>query len=173
MRYPSAAGFLLLTGFAETHWATSIGSGACLVSHWRIYELIGIRLGKSDQARRTGAARLVAEDGALVAGAIMPRPRLGATIEQAGKTRRHGACDDLAHQLTQAHFAELRLEGQRCDDFIRKVQRDGPLATAEVHHHREICAVPLLPLDVVWRRCCSLVLLRALDFINLFKSEVH
>jgi len=54
------------------------------------------------------------------------------------------------------------------------VQRDGPLATAEVHHHREICAVPLLPLDIVWRRCCSLVLLRALqDFINLFKSEVH
>jgi hypothetical protein len=47
MGYPSAAGFLLLTGFEETHWATSIGSGACLVSHWRIYELIGIRLGKA------------------------------------------------------------------------------------------------------------------------------
>jgi hypothetical protein len=57
----------------------------------------------------------------------MPHPRLG--FEQAGKTRRHGACDDLAYQLTQAHFAELRLEGQRYDDFIRKVQRDGPFAT--------------------------------------------
>jgi hypothetical protein len=44
-------------------------------------------------------------------------------MEQTGKTRRHGACNDLAHQLTKAHSAELRFEGQRCNHFIGKARR--------------------------------------------------
>jgi hypothetical protein len=44
MRYPSAAGFLLLDWIRGEHKAPA--SGACLFSHWPIYERIGIRLGK-------------------------------------------------------------------------------------------------------------------------------
>src|SRR5262245_48882431 len=128
---------------------------------------------EQDGATMDGGGRAVARRAVLLVGGYSGGPR-GLTIEQAGKTGRYGACNDFAHELTQAHFAELRLEGQRCDDFIRKAQRDGPFETSEVHRQPEICAVHLLALDVVWPRCCSLVLLRPpQEQINLFKGEPH
>jgi hypothetical protein len=90
----------------------------------------------------------------------MPFPRLGVPVD---KPVRQSAGHDLTNELPQAHFAELRLEGQRCNDVTRKAQWDGPFATSEVHRQREVCAVPLLAVDVVSRRRCSLIVLRALQ----------